>query len=100
MDRVHEGRAREGPAPLRTRRAAAWPRSRARSSGMAASGLRTLAVAERRFESRPENLELAEEQLTFLGVRRLVDPPRPEVPEAIRDRAARRSARDHGDRRP
>ena len=51
---------------------------------MAAGGLRTLAVAERRFQVRPENLELAEKQLTLLGVVGLVDPPRPEVPEAIR----------------
>ncbi len=51
---------------------------------MASGGLRTLAVAERRFDSRPENLELAEEQLTLLGVVGMVDPPRPEVPEAIR----------------
>jgi len=51
---------------------------------MASSGLRTLAVAERRFETRPKNLASAEEQLTLLGIVGLVDPPRPEVPEAIR----------------
>ena len=51
---------------------------------MAAAGLRTLAVAERRFDTRPEHLGLAEEKLELLGVVGLVDPPRPEVAEAIR----------------
>ncbi|MEI7813538.1 MAG: cation-translocating P-type ATPase, partial [Coriobacteriia bacterium] len=51
---------------------------------LASAGLRTLAIAERRFDSRPANLELAEERLELLGVVGMVDPPRPEVPEAIR----------------
>ncbi len=52
--------------------------------GMAENGLRTLAVAERRFAERPVALETAEQQMTLLGLIGLIDPPRAEVPEAMR----------------
>jgi len=53
--------------------------------GMAENGLRTLAVAERRFAERPVNLETAEQQMTLLGLIGLIDPPRAEVPAAMRE---------------
>lgn len=52
--------------------------------GMAENGLRTLAVAERRFAERPAHLEAAEQEMTLLGLVGLIDPPRAEVPEAMR----------------
>ncbi|MCL5291109.1 MAG: cation-translocating P-type ATPase [Actinobacteria bacterium] len=51
---------------------------------LAADGLRTLAVAERPFDARPPELALEERDFTFLGLIALLDPPRPEVAEAIR----------------
>ncbi len=51
---------------------------------MAENGLRTLAVAERRFADRPVSLESAEQELKLLGLIGLIDPPRAEVPEAMR----------------
>jgi len=50
---------------------------------MAESGLRTLAVAERRFAERPASLETAEQQMLLLGLIGLIDPPRAEVPQAM-----------------
>ncbi len=53
-------------------------------TGMAASGLRTLAIARRRL---PENIKLSEDavenNLTLLGIVGIIDPPRPEVPRAM-----------------
>ncbi|MDO8915324.1 MAG: cation-translocating P-type ATPase [Coriobacteriia bacterium] len=51
---------------------------------LAADGLRTLAVAQRRFDTVPADLEGAESGLTLLGIVGLIDPPRAEVPAAIR----------------
>jgi Ca2+-transporting ATPase len=51
---------------------------------LASDGLRTLAVAERRFESEPADLKSVESDLAFLGIVGLIDPPRPEVPGAVR----------------
>ncbi len=52
---------------------------------MAEDGLRTLALARRRL---PADIALddgaVEQELTLLGVVGIIDPPRPEVPEAIR----------------
>jgi P-type Ca2+ transporter type 2C len=52
---------------------------------MAEGGLRTLAVAERRFAERPASLETAEQQMSLLGLIGLIDPPRAEVPQAMRE---------------
>jgi Ca2+-transporting ATPase len=51
---------------------------------LASDGLRTLAVAERRFDAAPADLEAEESGLTLLGIVGLIDPPRAEVPAAIR----------------
>jgi Ca2+-transporting ATPase len=52
---------------------------------MGKDGLRTLALAERKL---PKNLSLeedtVEQDLTLLGMVGMIDPPRPEVPQAIR----------------
>lgn len=51
---------------------------------LASDGLRTLAVAERHFDSAPSDLAAVEFDLAFLGIVGLADPPRAEVPAAIR----------------
>jgi len=52
---------------------------------LAESGLRTLALARRQLaEDIPLYADVVEAELTFLGVVGIIDPPRPEVPEAIR----------------
>lgn len=51
---------------------------------LASDGLRTLAVAQRSFDAAPADLAAAESELTFLGIIGLIDPPRAEVPAAIR----------------
>jgi Ca2+-transporting ATPase len=53
---------------------------------MAADGLRVLAVACRRFSALPERIEAEdiETDLVFIGLVGLMDPPRPEVEEAVR----------------
>lgn len=56
---------------------------RAAADEMAARGLRVLAVACRRFERLPARLEDAEEELEFLGLVGLMDPPRPEAADAV-----------------
>ena len=54
------------------------------NDSMASRALRVIAVASRRLERSPgENLERAEEQLTFLGLFGLMDPPRPEARAAV-----------------
>ncbi len=50
-------------------------------------GYRVLAFAKREFPRLPESLdtEVIENDLTFLGLVALIDPPRPEVPQAVAD---------------
>jgi Ca2+-transporting ATPase len=50
---------------------------------MAADGLRVLAFAERRLPDKSSSQEMAESELTFIGLAGLQDPPRPEARQAI-----------------
>lgn len=58
----------------------------AQAERMAANGLRVLAVAFRQWPAVPSELlaEQVERGLTFLGLVGLLDPPRPEVQEAVK----------------
>ena len=55
------------------------------AAGMAADGLRVLAVACRRWNGIPDlnDPEAAESSLLFIGMVGLIDPPRPEAAEAV-----------------
>ncbi len=59
----------------------------AEASRMANEGYRVLAFARREFTSLPEQLdtETIEQDLSFLGLVALIDPPRSEVPQAVAD---------------
>ncbi len=54
---------------------------------LAHEGYRVLAFAQRQFDQQPENItaEYIEQDLTFLGLVALIDPPRAEVPQAVAD---------------
>ena len=54
---------------------------------LANEGYRVLAFARREFTALPEPLdsEIVEQNLTFIGLVALIDPPRPEVPQAVAD---------------
>lgn len=51
---------------------------------MAEKGLRVLGVAVRTFDRQPEQEEL-EQKLVFLGITAMMDPPRPEVKQAVEE---------------
>jgi calcium-translocating P-type ATPase len=57
----------------------------ARTDGYADEGLRVLAVARRRLDGGavPDTREEAEHDLTLLGLVAMIDPPRPEVADAV-----------------
>ena len=55
----------------------------AAAEAMAAEGLRVLAFAQRRFDALPERHDDAEEELVFLGLVGLMDPPRREAAHAV-----------------
>jgi P-type Ca2+ transporter type 2C len=55
----------------------------AEADGLAASGLRVLAIAFRRVDAVPEPLEDVETRQTFVGFVGLLDAPRPEVGDAV-----------------
>lgn len=57
---------------------------RERQQVMASQGLRVIALAFRELETLPVG-DIPEEGLTFAGFMGLLDPPRPEVPQALRE---------------
>jgi Ca2+-transporting ATPase len=59
----------------------------AEAEQLANEGYRVLALAKREFSSLPEPLqaETIEQDLIFMGLVALIDPPRPEVPQAVAD---------------
>jgi Ca2+-transporting ATPase len=59
----------------------------AEASRWANDGYRVLAFARREFTTLPEQLDadIIEQNLTFIGLVALIDPPRPEVPQAVAD---------------
>ncbi len=59
----------------------------AEATKLANEGYRVLALAKREFAALPEPLEpeTIEQNLFFLGLAALIDPPRPEVPQAVAD---------------
>jgi Ca2+-transporting ATPase len=59
----------------------------AEAEQLAKEGYRVLALARRELTALPEALqpETIEQDLTFMGLVALIDPPRPEVPQAVAD---------------
>ncbi len=59
----------------------------AEAAQLANEGYRVLAFAKREFNTLPESLDpnTIEQDLTFLGLVALIDPPRDEVPQAVND---------------
>ena len=59
----------------------------AQAEEMAAQGYRVLAIAFRRFDAVPDTLRSGEieHEMQFLGLVGLIDPPRPEALQAVRD---------------
>ena len=59
----------------------------AEATDLANQGYRVLAFARREFAAMPEQNEpgIIEQELVFLGLVALIDPPRPEVPQAVED---------------
>jgi Ca2+-transporting ATPase len=59
----------------------------AEAAQLANDGYRVLAFAKREFSRLPESpdAQTIERDLTFLGLVALIDPPRPEVPQAVND---------------
>ena len=67
----------QGPVPFDVEEALA------QAERLAARGLRVLAFAERRMDTQPTDIAEAENDLTFLGLVGLMDPPRDEAAQAV-----------------
>jgi Ca2+-transporting ATPase len=76
----------DGPQPLAPERCDAW---RAKIEKMAGDGLRVIGIGYRPLDAIPDPLtpEIAERELTLLGLIGIVDPPRPEAQEAVKKAA-------------
>ena len=74
---------------------------RRRTTSMPGAGLRVLAVARRLPARQPpdDRAEEVERDLTFLGLMAMMDPPRPEVAEAVAEVPPRRHPHHHDHRR-
>jgi calcium-translocating P-type ATPase len=83
LERCDRVRGPDGERPLTT---ADRDRIQAVADGYASRGLRVLGFAERRVDGEidPQERDRAESALCFLGLAALQDPPRPDVPEAVR----------------
>jgi sodium/potassium-transporting ATPase subunit alpha len=62
----------------------AAPEAAEKLQAMASGGLRVIALAYRELDALPAG-EIPEEGLTFAGFMGLLDPPRPEVPQALKE---------------
>jgi len=80
LERCHMALGAAGPGPIDR------PAIAAAAERMASEGLRVLAVAYRSWSNWAggAGAEATEDSLTFLGLAGLIDPPRPEVREAVR----------------
>jgi len=56
----------------------------AQNNIMAAQALRVLAIAYKKLEAVPKNINEAENELVFLGLFGIIDPPRPEAVHAVK----------------
>ena len=61
------------------------PDLQAQAEAMAADGLRVLAIAYRRVKKLPDNLETLDQNLIFVGLVGLLDPPRREAHRAVQE---------------
>lgn len=55
------------------------------NKGMAERGLRVLGICFRPFADLPDDINEAESNLTFVGLTGMMDPPRPEVEQAVKE---------------
>jgi Ca2+-transporting ATPase len=60
-----------------------YARIAAANDDLAANGMRVLGVAYRPLDSLPEELDEIEDDLTFVGLVAMIDPPRPEAKDAV-----------------
>ncbi len=59
-------------------------KAREMNEEMSSCALRVIAVSYKEIDHLPEDLTTLEQDLTFLGLLGMTDPPRPEAPEAVR----------------
>jgi calcium-translocating P-type ATPase len=81
---LHTKGAAESVVPLTTLTPAERGQAEAQMRVYAERGLRVVAVAQRRIDGEPpDDRAEVERELEFLGLVALLDPPRPEVPDAV-----------------